>query len=966
MFEDISIKLNPYLGRSKNLMEFFVIIGYEEKILEEYAQSHQLENNNLDLEMSIISSVISDLAYGVFDPDRIIKQIYPDKPKIIKISKKEEPIPISSALFYSCFDSIVGKNKVLYACYALRFYEKFNISKSSYYVPKAILIFSQYPYFTTFHNICLNTYEQIRNYKTNENNDNENSFPIEILMHCLVNYIPSPINNDLKLMLFDRNNPIIIKKLTGYPYIDFDLCKVFTFMPINEFIKIYMLTFLEIALLFFSPNLVKLNLFMYILNILNYPLIDSGYYWHIKSISKDEIKFGEDTLNPTFRGVNANFNHSFDFKNFRNLNYIVDIENKEIKCIREENDESKEISKLLKYISNILKGKKVRSYFLNDYLSTLKEKLNRIRSDYEKRGRNKTNSFFYIDKTIIEINEQMQEAFYDFILNILIQLNKDYKLDSNCTKIFKNVIKNPEFSEEENIFLKYYRNAIKYNTYFELFISNFTAVDELKVSLIFSDEYVNVKMRDSKKEIPDKINYFKLMDNFYSLSRKEKEFDSQKLKEEFEKTYKTRAIKTYIRPTDNQLFELDKNLIKIFLFHKKSRDLFKSLKIKEKEEIKLDSIDKINIIGTIENYFYSLLNRQNYIRIASIFIFSIVFPLFPKKRTESFLKEILKNLNKIKFFQRYYIYILLKSIHKYYLINKENNNFPELTFENIKTYCTLIKDYLINNSFLPNEEIFLFLEKVLSNDEKKINEIKNKKIKIDKNNFVFQYENEDNYENNIPDNFIIKDKKNKLNFKYKGLEYKCKLIIDAPVIYQGIYSAYDTYFTSLNFNIVKIPSVNIIELIINVIYYLLNYEDKNLTCYLLNSIIVLEKLKKDLKSYNENNNNNENNNINNENNNINNENNNINNINNENNNINNDENNNIININNKNNIINNDENNIINNDDENNNIININNENNIIINDANNNKNNISNKDDEQRKPSINVNNDEKNTINNN
>ena len=29
---------------------------------------------------------------------------------------------------------------------------------------------------------------------------------------------------------------------------------------------------------------------MFILNILNYPLIDSNYYWHIKSISKDEIK----------------------------------------------------------------------------------------------------------------------------------------------------------------------------------------------------------------------------------------------------------------------------------------------------------------------------------------------------------------------------------------------------------------------------------------------------------------------------------------------------------------------------------------------------------------------------------------------------------------------------------------------------------------------------------------------------
>ena len=38
MFEDISIKLNPYLVRSKNLMEFFVIIGYEEKILLELGE----------------------------------------------------------------------------------------------------------------------------------------------------------------------------------------------------------------------------------------------------------------------------------------------------------------------------------------------------------------------------------------------------------------------------------------------------------------------------------------------------------------------------------------------------------------------------------------------------------------------------------------------------------------------------------------------------------------------------------------------------------------------------------------------------------------------------------------------------------------------------------------------------------------------------------------------------------------
>ena len=293
MYEDISIKLNPYLGRSKNLMEFFVIIGYEENILLEYIEKDNLDNEYFEL--SIISSVVSDLAYGVFDPDIIIKQIYPDNPKIIKITKSEDKEPkVSTVLFYSCFDSIDGKSKILYSCYAVKFHEIFKTpNSSSYYVPKALLIFSQYPCFTTFHNICLNVLSEIKN----RNNKDNNNIPIEILLYCLVNYIPSPINKKLILNLFPNDDQtILIPNLSGYPYIDFDLCKIFNIIPINEFIKIYLLTFLEIALLFFSSDLEKLNLFMFILNILNYPLIDSNNYWYIKSISKKELKDSHDTL----------------------------------------------------------------------------------------------------------------------------------------------------------------------------------------------------------------------------------------------------------------------------------------------------------------------------------------------------------------------------------------------------------------------------------------------------------------------------------------------------------------------------------------------------------------------------------------------------------------------------------------------------------------------------------------------
>ena len=134
MYENTSMKLNPYLGRSKNLMEFFVIVGYEEKLLLEYAEDDNINDKNLDI--SIISSVESDLSYCVFDPDKVIKQIYPDKPKIIKIKNSENRPNSSSVLFYSCFDTYDGKSKILYSCYALRFYEELKVSNnSSYYIP---------------------------------------------------------------------------------------------------------------------------------------------------------------------------------------------------------------------------------------------------------------------------------------------------------------------------------------------------------------------------------------------------------------------------------------------------------------------------------------------------------------------------------------------------------------------------------------------------------------------------------------------------------------------------------------------------------------------------------------------------------------------------------------------------------------------------------------------------------------
>ena len=77
-------------------------------------------------------------------------------------------------------------------------------------------------------------------------------------------------------------------------------------------------------------------------------------------------------------------------------------------------------------------------------------------------------------------------------------------------------------------------------------------------------------MKDTKKEIPDKINYFQLMDNFYSNNPKEIVIDSKELKEEFYKTYHSRPISSHIRDNENQLFELEKKQ-RPFYFTKNKR-----------------------------------------------------------------------------------------------------------------------------------------------------------------------------------------------------------------------------------------------------------------------------------------------------------------------------------------------------------------------------------------------------------
>ena len=843
MYEDIKIKLHPYLGCSKNLMEFFVVIGYEEKILNEINLEDPESEKNLKL--SIISDIISDLAFNVFEPDTIIKQIYPDIPNIIR---DNNPPQSSNIVFSSCFDSMDGSSKVFFSCYALRFYEKYKDKKNiEYFVPKAFLILSQYPYFSTFRQICLKfiSYSQL---------NIGNKIPLEILIHCFVNYLPSPIRNNLILKDFSPN--IFIPKLSAYPYADFDICAIFNYININEFIKIYILIFLELDLLFFSPKLEKLNIFMFILYILNYPLTDSNYFWHIKSISKKEIEAGNDTMNTSYIGINTEFNWEYDLSNFSNLNFIVDVENKK-NCINRvrKDEESQEIEKLLKYVNHILNNKKKdKSFFLNDLLSSLKNKIKLIYKDYNNykdylikltsfnNGIN-FDSFFYVDQKITIINRQVQEVFYDFMLNILVILNKDFEIDTtNAFPIKKRSYMNPQYSEEEEIFLKYSRKTIKYNTYFDLFIKRFKAADELKVSLLFSDEYVNLKKKDINQKMAN-IKYFDIMDSLYSLRPKNEEVNFNSLYNEFLNLIEPKILGKFYKQNYTQLFALNHNLIKFFIFNKKNKGCYPSLK-KEKE-LNVEIIDKMFVPLTIQNSFYEILNQEYYIRSSLIYIFSITFPLFKFQDSLCFLTDIFKGIEKIQFFQRYYLYIILKSLHKYYEENEKNCQFPELILDNIINYCKLINIHLMNNKIVPNEEIFLFFKKIFNK--------KNNKEEKKNTSTCFVFKNkEEKLDNNIQAN-VVKYEDNLLIFNFKGIQIKKNFLNNAALIQQTIYSIHDNYFSNHIFSLERLKINELLEIIINLIFNLENerFKDLEVANYLINLVVILKNLMEDLNEYKE-------------------------------------------------------------------------------------------------------------------
>ena len=748
--KELQIKKYPYMGFSPNIMEYFSIIGYQEDFIPILIDFFKKKKKSFT--PTILSSITSAIDYRMVDNELIISQIYPENPLIIQINKADinQEIPPNSNVIYSfCFDTLDGKSKLFYTCFAFKFYEKYlhktNSGTEEYYIPKAFCILSQYCFFTLFDYICKNIYVLMTK-KTH------NIVPVELLIYNIVNYIPSPMSYNLYLDIFSfcMNTPYIeINQLSGYPYIDFDLKEVFTILPINLFLEIYFFTIIEQSMIFFSSNLEILNMVMYIMYILNYPCNDSTYFWHIVSVSKDHIieenKFVGKIM-VSLLGVNAAYDESIDTFPFSKYHYIVDLDNKKI-FLREspdlsldEKDDSENLSNLQNYIQNIIKEKSsVESSFLKTFIIKLKKNLENIFGKEQEQHSNQKRyqTFFKMSKTIYNTNRKIQEIFYDFCLNILMIFYQDNDLEGSfdkikrvechleeqykrisCLKISDTYI---DLSAEEKIFCELFRGTIKYKIYFENYIQNFDTMDVFKIALLFSEEFINLKIRDIKNKDINRISFFNIIDALYYPSKRQTinitvsnlfSLSLNKLKSYFEEYDNSIEMK------GDQLISLNKKIINKYLFllnnfydKEEIMDLFPSIRIQEEQPIIF--FDRRYIINLIINTFENknLISTYNYLIYALVYIFCISMLLYPYEKLVIHLENVISSLGKIRFFLRQFGYIILQTFFKYLTLHQEKKIYPEMCIAHIKMYYYMIITFLKQKSIIPNEEMMAIFTK---------------------------------------------------------------------------------------------------------------------------------------------------------------------------------------------------------------------------------------------------------------
>ena len=664
----------PFSGIAPNLIDKFLVLAYDPKTIEHTFQLCNTEPRSdfktrfkfyeFEERPPIVNEICNDYRKDLLDNDLILELIFPNMPQMYFLDKlymnmrkelDEELLISNYTIIFSINpqDNTGSKksyNGLGYVFFVPTEHRSMGEVDGVLYVPMAYAILSEFPYFYHFNEICKNVYSQMKK----ENDE----IPIDILLYNTVKFAPSPINKSINLSfgaLFgfsqDKDNKIesilttlntnsskekkgiptlFFNQLSGYPTLDINLSFIFNLIPPEIIVEVFIFSFLEHDIIFYSSRPEILNMVMYIFSNFNYPFNDSIYYWHVLSVSEDSFMAGTSTFVgktcSTITGILSEYDPDILTTKKIKEHFVLDIDNKNFFFLyQEETDEVKDTMNLYTYIKNCAadvedisgdakkmdKETKIKNYFndgiqLYEVIKNLMEELQRrakkvTSTNYNEKVIKPTFLTLYEDESEMEClkaNMRLQKAFFTFITQIMqnfvriLSIGEENKDDYELSRIPSIVIniKKEELNEEEEtkrrlaknagrIFKEKFQDCSKYSSFVINFCKFHDTIDLYKIPYTFINEFVyysHVAVRNNLSE----VDVFKLIDQFYGRRKmidfdelirenekeKEKNEEEKKKNEKNKKNDKKNEIKDPDLDLINNKFTIETDLQNIYLF----------------------------------------------------------------------------------------------------------------------------------------------------------------------------------------------------------------------------------------------------------------------------------------------------------------------------------------------------------------------------------------------------------------
>ena len=583
---------------------------------------------------------------------------------IVDLSEDNIGCPVSFRSVFSSYPDVGNNSKKCQNGFAYTFYRKFSEKKTIenvsfiFYIPYTFCIISEFPYFKSYEKL----FRCIRRMFSQENI----YIPIEILIYQIIQSTPSPINSDViidldlmvkqnKLILINQEeinidkedqpeniininnkeiekinpddniikqqqpqqqsmifNPYVniikFKYLSGYPLVQYNMAKVlFHKLSVEKIIKIFLFTFLEQNVIFFSRDVEYLTFTINAFMNLNFPLNDTHYFYDIGAICLEDFQnnymFGIKNFSSII-AINNPFTEDY-LSNINKINehVIVDLDNGEILTRIEK--ENKKYDYIIKYVQNICVDKCYSNYTKGTKLFNAINNLNtRLNEIFQEKELFSSKEFIYYNDepykgSIEQLNQSIQVAFYECVIILSLyyyenisfnekEINyydkKDEKNKDFIELEFNKYYATNKYQEEENQILDILKESMKFESSFNQFFIINKPIDLYKIPMSFFEEFLSFFTFKKNSNVPQNLNYFESIDKLY-LSKKaaeKKEIDFASDLSKYLNKYKTQIDQKINENDDNNIIDDFSVLIKVSEYQGKKVLKYQSYELGDK------------------------------------------------------------------------------------------------------------------------------------------------------------------------------------------------------------------------------------------------------------------------------------------------------------------------------------------------------------------------------------------------